>query len=226
MIDSFLNGESQRDQMFLAEARATIVAGFDDETRSAYDQWIAWMKEVGIGREARRSGDQLPEFLLPDAHGCLISSAELLEHGPLIIGFILGDWCPFSCAELKFYERRMREIRRLGARLVAITPDTNGYPRGLVRKVGLENVNVLSDVDYGFSLACGLLYPVPAVGRADLSRHSVNLPQRHGTSAWMLPIPATYVVDRKGAIRLDHVDPDFTHRVEPNTVVAHLRDIV
>jgi len=42
----------------------------------------------------------MPEFLLPDADGALVHSAELLAQGPLVVTFIRGDWCPYCSATL------------------------------------------------------------------------------------------------------------------------------
>ena len=42
----------------------------------------------------------------------------------------------------------------------------------------------------------------------------------------MLPIPATYVVDRTGLIVLSYLDADHTTRLEPTEIIAaltHLR---
>jgi peroxiredoxin len=47
---------------------------------------------------------------------------------------------------------------------------------------------------------------------------------RNGEDSWELPVPATYVIDKAGAIRFAHVDVDFmTGRAEPEAVLAALR---
>ena len=50
----------------------------------------------------------------------------------------------------------------------------------------------------------------------------VDLPVYHGSNAWSLPIPATFVVGRDGRILARHVDPDFRHRMEPEAIVDTL----
>jgi peroxiredoxin len=39
----------------------------------------------------------------------------------------------------------------------------------------------------------------------------------------MLPIPATYVIDRDRRVRLAFVEPDFTIRQEPREILAAVR---
>ena len=40
-----------------------------------------------------------------------------------------------------------------------------------------------------------------------------------------LPVPATFVVDGKGVIRLAHVDVDYTRRLDPDDVITTLRQL-
>jgi peroxiredoxin len=206
-----------------AEIRAKVLSRFDAEASAAYTEWVRWMAEVGTGAGALRVGDTAPEFLLPDVDGRLVSSASLLERGPMILTFIRGSWCPFCSVELLAYEDRMSQIHALGGQVVAITPDTGDYPRAMKRGLGLEEVTMLSDIDYGLGLSYGLVYAVPQVGRQVLAGRGIDLPKRHGSSLWILPVPATYLVTRDGTIAHAFVEPDFTKREEPEVMIGRLR---
>jgi hypothetical protein len=39
-----------------------------------------------------KKDDRAPEFTLPDVNGNLVSSAELLRRGPLVVSFFRGRW--------------------------------------------------------------------------------------------------------------------------------------
>jgi peroxiredoxin len=39
----------------------------------------------------------------------------------------------------------------------------------------------------------------------------------------MLPIPATFVIDRDGVVRSSFVEPDFTIRQEPSDILNQVR---
>ena len=60
----------------------------------------------------------------------MISSAELLENGPLVVTFYRGIWCPYCRQDLKDLGNAAPDIRSCGASLVAIAhqtvPDSNG----------------------------------------------------------------------------------------------------
>lgn len=50
------------------------------------------LQDSGLAEKALQQGDTLPSFLLEDMEGELISSAELLSEGPLVLSFYRGSW--------------------------------------------------------------------------------------------------------------------------------------
>ena len=103
-----------------------------------------------------------------------------------------------------------------------MTPETRDFPRQLKRSLGLD-LKVLSDVDYGVAMSYGVLFRVPYETKAHYSGLGFDLGARHGSPVWMLPIPATYVIDAEGRIRSAFVEPDFTRREDPAQILASLR---
>ena len=76
------------------------------------------------------AGDPAPTFVLPDPDDVMISSADLLKNGPLVVTFYRGIWCPYCRQDLKHLGNAAPDIRSCGASLVAIAhqtvPDSNG----------------------------------------------------------------------------------------------------
>ena len=127
------------------------------------------------------------------------------------------DW---TAAE--YYKAAKEEFERVGATLAVVTPETRDFPRQLKRKLGLD-LKVLSDVDYGLAVSYGVLFRVPDETKAHYSGLGFDFSARHGSPVWMLPIPATYVIDGEGRIRSAFVEPDFTVREEPEQILETLR---
>ena len=50
-----------------------------------------------------------------------------------------------------------------------------------------------------------------------------SLPDYQGNAAWMLPIPATFVVGRDGLVKARFVDPDFRRRMAVEELIAALQ---
>jgi len=179
-------------------------------------------KEIAAG--SLKAGEAFPEFELPDAEGRLVSLAELLAKGPLVVSFFRGDWCPYCTAELHAYQAALPEFQRIGAQLVAVTPDTRAAFVSQKRRHGLA-YQILSDVDYGLALACGILFRLPDALRLMYREIGIDLAKRHGTSGCFLPFPATYIVDHGGIVQHAEIDPDFRRRMEPAQVVEVLKGL-
>ncbi|BBJ45382.1 hypothetical protein SSPO_081000 [Streptomyces antimycoticus] len=54
---------------------------------------------------------------------CPVDIADLLAAGPVVVSFYRGSWCPYRNLELRALQARLPELTRLGARLVAISPE-------------------------------------------------------------------------------------------------------
>ena len=50
------------------------------------------LAESGITKRALTKGDTMPPFSLPNVHGQIVSSADLLSQGPQVISFYRGSW--------------------------------------------------------------------------------------------------------------------------------------
>ena len=49
----------------------------------------------GLLETALREGAQAPDFRLEDTNGNFQELNAWLEHGPVLLQFFRGDWCPF-----------------------------------------------------------------------------------------------------------------------------------
>ena len=80
----------------------------------------------------------------------------------------------------------------------------------------------LTDVDNGYALSLNLAICLGPDLRDLLTQIGRVLPNYHGNDAWMLPIPATFVVGQDGLIKARFVDPDFRRRMDIDELIAAL----
>jgi thiol-disulfide isomerase/thioredoxin len=100
------------------------------ERLQANAQTISDLVANDLSASALREGD-VQTLPLPDAHGHVLALKALLDHGPVVISFYRGGWCPFCNLELRGLQRVLPTIVQVGASLVAISPD---YPIILSRQ--------------------------------------------------------------------------------------------
>ena len=118
----------------------------------------------GQAEKALKAGMRAPEFALPDAHGQIQHSAELLQKGRLVLTFYRGVWCPYCNMDLQAIEAAANDIRALGASLVAISPQTAPNRRKSERENALS-FPILSDHGNVVANEFGLRFR--ASGRSD-----------------------------------------------------------
>ena len=129
---------------------------------------------------------------LPNARGEAVTLSELLAHGPVVITFYRGGWCPYCNLQLRAYQRVLPEIRALGARLVAISPEAPDNTLSTAEKNELE-FEVLSDVKGEVGRAYRLLFELSdELQRCTPPTATTSRSERR--RPWHLPMPATYVI--------------------------------
>jgi peroxiredoxin len=208
----------------LLQIRNDLLAGLSDTDRKAYIHLVDWLRKTDVASRALQVGDTAPDFLLPDAHGRLHSSEHLRGEGPLVVSFYRGGWCPFCNAELRVLQAAKAEFDSLKANLVVLSPETRDLPRQLKRELNLD-LTMLADVDHGVAISYGVLFRVPEEIKAHYAGLGYDLGRRHGSTEWMLPIPATFVIDQDGVVRGSFVEPDFTIRQEPSDILNNVRQL-
>jgi len=208
----------------LNQVRNELLAGFSDTDREAYTHLVDWLRKTDVASGALQVGDAAPDFLLPDAHGRLHSSEYLRGDGPLVVSFYRGGWCPFCNAELRALQAVKAEFDSLKANLVVLSPETRDLPRRLKRQLNLD-LTMLADVDHAVAISYGVLFRVPDATKAHYEGQGYDIGHRHGSTEWMLPIPATFVIDQSGVIRDAFVEPDFTIRQEPSDLLTKVRQL-
>jgi peroxiredoxin len=177
----------------------------------------------GAADKALKAGDMAPSFTLKDPDGGPVSSTDLLKKGPLVLSFYRGVWCPYCNMELQALEAAKPEFERLGASLIAISPQTAPNSRKSVRQNNLS-FPILSDPNGDVSSAFGLRFKLPDY-LVELYKSLKNdLPAFNGDASWTLPMPARYVIGQSGAILYAEVNPDYTRRPEPEDMLPVLRE--
>ncbi len=195
-----------RSERFSAETPSEIV--------TAMLRADVWLMRSGVSERALKAGDSAPDFSLTDLLGNTVSLSALLGCGPVVISFYRGNWCPYCSLEIQALTELYPEIIKLGASLIAISPQkpdrmqASDAPFPLVSDPG-------SKVAEGY----GLAFRLPDELRPVYERLGHPLSKVNAASDWVLPIPATYIIDEDGRIVLSFVDVDYRRRLEPREII-------
>ena len=83
---------------------------------------------------------------------------------------------------------------------------------------------VLTDIDNGYALSLNLAIWVGDEMQQILESGGRRVPQYQGNQAWVLPIPATFVVAQDGLVTARFIDPDYRNRMTIEDLVAALKN--
>src|SRR4051812_13776019 len=165
----------------------------------AYDCLVARLRAGHLGDDAPAVGSLMPPFLLPDQDGRLVSPDELVAAGPLVVSFNRGHWCSFCRIEMNALADAHEDLVGLGAQIISIMPERAEFIGKLSSRLR-SRLRILSDIDNDYALSLGLGMWVGDDLRHLLLQRGLCFNDFHGNGAWMLPLPATFVVGGNGRV--------------------------
>jgi peroxiredoxin len=188
----------------------------------AVDRLVHRLENARAGASAPKVGERMPEFLLPDETGHLVSLTDLVSKGPAVVAFHRGHWCPYCQINARALAKLESRVHAEGGEIVAITPEVSHYSR-MHKASARAGFKFLSDIDNGYALSLDLAIWVGDEMKQFMTSIGRELDRYQGNPGWMLPIPATFVVGSDGNIVARFVDPDYRRRVAVERIVNAVR---
>jgi peroxiredoxin len=182
------------------------------------DELAEQMPDPGL-----KVGERAPDFTLPNAFGKPVSLSAQLARGPVVLSFYRGAWCPYCNLELKALHGALPHFERLGATLIAVTPQ---QPDKSLEQVKKDNYpfEILSDLDSTVMRDYRLYFTVPdELSNLYRDRFGLDLAVYNGPGRYELPVPGTFVIDTSGIVRAAFADTDYKRRMEPADIIAALQ---
>jgi len=167
---------------------------------------------------ALRAGSQAPLFTLADGTGQRVALDDLLSAGPVVLHFFRGAWCSFGEQNLVEFAATYQEVVALGGSAVAIAPASNGTWSGSPLPM-----RELRDIDMKVARTYGLAFDLPASLRPRYEELGYRPPSTRRAADWLVPLPATYLLDRDGVVALAFIDVDYRNHFESEPLLNALK---
>lgn len=205
------------------QAFAEAVRAMGSIFQDSVDQLVARLREHEVGERAPKPGEPMPNFVLPDEDGRLVSLETLLEKGPVAVTFHRGHWCPYCRINTRALAEAQDQITAAGGQIAAIMPDRQHCTAELQAKSG-ANFPILTDFENGYALSLNLAFWVGAEMQELMTSAGWDVEPSQGSDTWLLPVPATFVVGTDGIVKARFVDPDYRKRMAIEDLLAALED--
>ena len=174
-------------------------------------------------KHAVSAGQLAPTFRLQDLHGGIAALIDLIQQRPLVISFYRGVWCDFCNAALGALSRFDTDIQALGATHVAIGPDPAGADQ--TQRIEAFPMPVLVDHGLRVTTSYGLTISLPDHLRESYCKVGYAPLTEFDSGDWLVPVPATYLVDRTGRVAMAAIDINYRNRLHPEDLLSALRSL-
>ncbi len=113
----------------------------------------------------------------------------------------------------KFVEKRVT--------VIAITPETNEYVQEMIDKAKIT-FPIVYDKNRLMMNQFKVLYNIDNELKEKFKTYKIDLAKRNGNDDYVLPVPATYIIDQNGKINFVHFDPNYSIRAKMEDIFANL----
>jgi peroxiredoxin len=170
-------------------------------------------------------GTVVPDAALLTATGARTTLAEVLGGAPAVLVFYRGGWCPYCNIALRRYQAELvPQLEGLGVKLVAISPQRPDQSLSTQEKAQLA-FDVVSDPQNALANSLGIVDDGSDKVRGAQASLGLDLTQVNEGGDVRLPMPAVIVIDDDRQVRWADVQPDYTARTEPATIVGVVKSV-
>jgi peroxiredoxin len=200
---------------------ADEIAALAPEFNEIVERMVSRLRAAEVGQSAPQRGEPMPPFLLPDQNGRFVSMDDALADGAIVLSFNRGGWCPYCRMNADALAQLSPKVAGQGARIVAITPDLAQFNAELQADAKAD-FPILTDLDNGYALEVNVAFKVPEEKRLAMIAGGWDISRSQASDAWILPVPATFVIGRNGIVLDRFIDPDFRKRATHEAILAAL----
>jgi len=184
---------------------------------------IVSLSAFGQMSSSFKVGDDAPLFEGADQNGKMISLEQQLEASEqVVLIFYRGAWCPYCKKHLSEVQENFQAILDKNSSVIVVTPEKAGSIEKMVSKTG-ATFSILHDEDYKIMKAYNLDFKIDKETVPRFYNYVLNgTREANENEDDILPIPATYVIDKNGKIKYLHFDEDYRNRSSIEDVLKNL----
>ena len=164
-------------------------------------------------------GETLPNGNFQNVEGEYIQLKAILEEKPTILVFYRGGWCPYCNVQLSGLVEIEEDIIELGYQIVAISPDDYKNLQSTIENNSTK-YKLLSDPNGEFIQEIGIAFKTSS----SLKEYIIGKGQKGETSS-VMPAPTVMIVDKKGVIKFEYINPNYKERIGGDMLLSVLKTL-
>lgn len=161
-------------------------------------------------------GETFPGLEVTGMDGATIAFDKITKERPTVLIFYRGGWCPYCNRHLSAIGQNEADILKLGYQVVAISPDKAEKLQETADKDEVK-YRLFSDASGELSKAAGIAFQAPD------SYGQRLLDWSGGENTGFLPVPSVFVLNTKGEILFEYINPNYKKRMSRELLLAVLK---
>ena len=164
-------------------------------------------------------GETLPNANFQNPKGEYVQLKALLEEKPTVLVFYRGGWCPYCNVQLSGLVEIEEDVLELGYQIIAISPDDFKNLQATIENNNTK-YKLLSDPNGKFIKEIGIAFKTSS----SLKEYITSKSQKGETSS-VMPAPTVMIVDKKGVIKFEYINPNYKERISGEMLLSVLKTI-
>lgn len=161
----------------------------------------------------------IPDVDVKNIDGDEVALRTIVAEKPSILIFYRGGWCPYCSAHMAELQKIESQIVELGYQILAISVDKPEVLKETLSK-GELSYTLLSDSPANVLKAFGIAYRVDDKTVARYKSVGIDFEKNTGYDHHILPAPAVFIVDQKGIVKFQYVNPNYKERIDGDILLT------
>jgi len=169
-----------------------------------------------------KTGDKAPMFTAKDSNGNTIDlKSALKKHQAVLLLFYRGQWCPYCNKHIQQLQDSLSLLTAKNVMVVAVTPETGEAINKTIEKTH-ASFAMVHDEGYKIMKDYQVNFVMDEATVTKYKKYGVDLAVNNGNTDNVLPVPATYLIDKSGKIKFVHFDKDYRKRASVKEILSML----
>ncbi|WP_052334054.1 peroxiredoxin family protein [Pedobacter sp. V48] len=159
-------------------------------------------------------GENIPVLKLLKSSGESFDLNKSVAGKPTILVFYRGGWCPYCSKQLSGLQEVDQDLTKMGYQIIAISTDS---PENLTKTMVKQKLSytLLSDAELNAARKFGIAFKGPRSYDSFLRESSGGKNVNK-----LLPVPSVFILNNKGTILFEYINPDITERLSASLLKA------
>jgi peroxiredoxin len=165
-----------------------------------------------INKDHLKIGEKAPVIIGTDQNGKAINSLEILKSQKVMLLFYRGNWCPYCRKHLKSLQDNLDEFTKKDIYVIVVTPEVKEKTIETTDKIKAK-FSIIYDIDNKIMNDYKVAFEVNesnVVKYFKFTKKKTEAYNKDGND--VLPVPATYLIDKNCKISYVQYDIDYKNR--------------